>query len=315
MLIRRIGWLGLSLGITLGTLLGATGCKARDLVPLAEGTWEHLYRPVPSGATEVTFLAFGDFGTGSGDQLRVAEAMERECGAGSCAFALLLGDNIYENGVDSVEDEQWESKFEAPYAGLGAMDFWAILGNHDWRGNPQAQIDYTLRSERWRMPAAQYSIPGLPEWLTLHGLDTDTIKNAEEYREPAAAAARDALCGKPGWRLMFGHHPLHSSGHHGGDPDVRATMEPVIRDCGVAAYFSGHDHHQEHIAAEGYEQFVQGAGAKLRPVDQGTPGQVFAASTLGFAVVRATPNSLQVSFKDEDGRLIYEWSAGALAGR
>src|SRR5690606_35683257 len=104
----------------------------------------------------------------------------------------------------------------------------------------------------------QYSIPGMPEWLTIHTVDTDSIKNDKSIRKIQPELAKKALCGKPGWRILFGLHALHSSGAHGADKTNRKVLEPVITDCGVQAYFSGHDHHQEHTNAGSYQHFIQG---------------------------------------------------------
>ena len=67
----------------------------------------------------VRFIAMGDGGEGNGTQLQVAQAIKAECDArGGCMFALYLGDNIYNTGVDSAMDSQFQSKFEVPYMDL-----------------------------------------------------------------------------------------------------------------------------------------------------------------------------------------------------
>lgn len=50
------------------------------------------------------FIAVGDVGSGSPDQYKVAEAMKNKCNSDGCDFVLLLGDNIYNDGVDSIAD-------------------------------------------------------------------------------------------------------------------------------------------------------------------------------------------------------------------
>ena len=68
-------------------------------------------------------------------------------------FILGLGDNIYPDGVKSVKDPQFKTKFEIPYSGLKRdLFFFQTLGNHDYRGNILSQIKYTNHSERWKMP-------------------------------------------------------------------------------------------------------------------------------------------------------------------
>ena len=83
---------------------------------------------VPDGA--VSFIAIGDTGTGEEKQYKVAAAMKEVCDELGCDFALGLGDNIYETGVDSVDDVQFIDKFEKPYADVD-FPFYMTLGNHD----------------------------------------------------------------------------------------------------------------------------------------------------------------------------------------
>jgi tartrate-resistant acid phosphatase type 5 len=40
-------------------------------------------------------------------------------------------DNFYDEGVDSLDDEQFQTKFELPYADID-FPFWVVLGNHDY---------------------------------------------------------------------------------------------------------------------------------------------------------------------------------------
>lgn len=35
------------------------------------------------------------------------------------------------------------------------------------------------------------------------------------------------------WKLVIGHHPVHSSGHHGSTPELLHTLDPVLRRHGV----------------------------------------------------------------------------------
>jgi tartrate-resistant acid phosphatase type 5 len=268
---------------------------------------------------EYTLLVFGDGGSGNATQRRVAAAMAQACAEAGCDAALVLGDLIYPSGVRAVDDRKFATHFEAPYAVLGPFPFWMAPGNHDHRGSVEAQVAYgrSGRSERWRMPAAHYAVAGLPSWLHVYSLDTEPI---DEQRAESVQAdeARAALCGKPGWRLLMGHHPIYSNGRHGDNDAIGRYLADVIRDCDVHAYFAGHDHHQEHIAAPLLDQFVQGAATKLRRVrtrrypeaEQLT--QRFARSTLGFAIAAFTARTMEVRFFDAtDGRaeVIYRCEA------
>lgn len=278
-------------------------------VPFAQAGFDEVPISDHRHKAQVTVLLFGDSGTGEEAQYEVGRTMADVCQRKRCDLALGMGDNFYMFGVTSVSDTKFETHFEMPYLRFGRFDFWMTLGNHDYLGNVPAQIANTRFSEMWRMPARHYAVPRLPEWLHFYGIDTNIAG------WPQANAIRDRFCGKPGWKALFGHHPIFSNGGHGDQPFVWREYGAVMQDCGVQFYFAGHDHHQEHITGNGFEQLIQGAAAKQRAVKTAPyrPGdrkwQRFARETLGFGIARFTPAHVQVWYYDSAGRMIYEWSA------
>jgi tartrate-resistant acid phosphatase type 5 len=260
--------------------------------------------------TRVTVLLFGDSGTGSEEQYKVGRAMAETCRKKRCDLAIGMGDNFYDFGVHSLSDTKFETHFEMPYLGFGRFDFWMTLGNHDYFGSVSAQIANTRYSDMWRMPARHYAVPKLPEWLALYALDTNIDGT------PQANAIRRRFCGKPGWKGIFGHHPVYSNGGHGDQDFIWEDYGQVMKDCGIQFYFGGHDHHQEHITGDGFELILQGAAGKLRDVKTVPyqPGdkkwQRFGRKVLGFGIASFTPDRVDVEFYDDDGTSIYEWESG-----
>lgn len=124
---------------------------------------------------QVQFIAMGDSGSGSAGHYAVGEAMatvcaEKELTDGPCQFVLGFGDNIYEDGVNSVDDIQFEDKFEKPFEPVGEIPFYMVLGNHDntayiggdgannERGEFQVEYGLSGKSPRWKMPARYYAV-------------------------------------------------------------------------------------------------------------------------------------------------------------
>jgi Calcineurin-like phosphoesterase len=273
--------------------------------------------------SRVIFLVFGDSGTGESGQARVGQAMYQTCRARGCDFALLLGDALYENGIE-VDDRmdagrsrdaikgQFRTKFEQPYEAfhqLPGFRFWVALGNHDYRRNALASlVDYASLSDLWGLPAFNYEVPRLPAWLQIHAIHTDADVR-RDLNGIQVEAIRQRLCAESPsarWRFAFGHHPVFSSGHHRGDGNerrVRALLvEPLFRPCGVHAYFAGHAHHQEHLTAPGFEQVVQGAAARLRgnnrPDGRSLARQRYFSRSFGFAIVEVDAERLRLDFYD-----------------
>jgi hypothetical protein len=287
--------------------LFSTGC----LQPIATQALLPRLHPRDPDRKEVKFVALGDMGEGGSAQTYVAQAMYSVCQREGCDFVLGLGDNIYPRSVHSVHDPSFQEKFEQPYSRFQGIDFWMILGNHDWKNlltGAQAEIDYTLQSERWRLPHSHYEIPFLPLWLHIYGVDTSLIEAVVDVHQLQSAQA--ALCHQPGWRLLFGHYPTRSTGAdgHGGSWFVRGALETLIRTCHIHVYFAGHDHHQAHLDLGWYQEIIEGAGgADLAPVRVGDLQQRFGNATHGFAWVRVTEERLAIRFYDVNQTVLYAW--------
>lgn len=267
-------------------------------------------------ARSVTFAVMGDMGRGTADQRRVGQAMATACATAGCRFAIAVGDNLYD-GPTSLDDPRFRSWFVEPYAGLD-LPVWLSLGNHDWYGDPAVEIAYTDRARRqakgpyWFMPGPNYAVPLLPAWLDLLAIDTNSIhsellQGVEAQRAWLNHAVPSGAAAKGRWTLLFGHHPYRSSGAHGDDVIVERFLAPWLQTGAIDAGFFGHDHHQEHYAAQETELFIQGAGSEVRTLRFDMEGRRCAdasrrdcsrwkALDLGFSVVTVTPERLEVVF-------------------
>lgn len=223
--------------------------------------------------SQVGFVFFGDGGLGDTGQYRVAEAVGRFCATQPCDFGALLGDNIYPDGVSSLDDPQWQRKFEAPYASLD-MVFRPALGNHDHHGDPQAQVEYSAVSDRWDMPASYYGFELGPAAFFV--LDTERM-SWRQRRWLARGLRRSSAT----WNVVYGHHPLLSYGQHGPERSLRRRIGCVV-ERHADFYLAGHDHDQQVLEDGSTVHVVMGSGGvKTRPVSSG-PETQFAVSAKGF---------------------------------
>ncbi len=272
------------------------------------------------------FVALGDAGEGNDTQYRVADVIKTVCDAQGCDFALYLGDNFYDTGVEGPEDDQFETKFELPYAELD-FPFYVVLGNHDYGGDGAGyefwkgdyQVEYTAYSDKWTLPNAFYSHE-LGE-LELFGLDTNTIfwgfGDEQAAWLPGALATSDAR-----WKIAFGHHCYLSNGQHGNAGEYEgfewlpvangAAVEEFVdaNVCGQAdVYFAGHDHLREWMGEScGTEFIVSGAGAKTTDlVGRGNTTE-FESDVAGFVWVELRGDTATVQFWDENGNKDHEGS-------
>ena len=105
-------------------------------------------------------ILVGDTGSGNNDQYKVAESMTRLIQKKpKIQSVLIVGDNIYPSGCYSVDDPQFNEKFQKPYENIN-LPFYLCLGNHDYgtmiSNYTQSQIDYTVSKKnidhKWNMP-------------------------------------------------------------------------------------------------------------------------------------------------------------------
>jgi hypothetical protein len=279
----------------------------------------------------VRFVAFGDTGEGNESQYAVGQAMAALCAEKGCDFGLLLGDNFYDSGVDGVDDPQWQEKFEMPYEDID-FPIYATLGNHDYGGNgigvdfdtkkAQYQIDYTKKSQIWKLPAKYHSfkLENAEFWdLDTNQIMTDPINGDAGPQQ--AWLAKGLAASTATWKIAFGHHPYISNGDHGnagayenleGIPlpfvtgkSVKEFMEETV--CGkVDVYLCGHDHNLQWLNPKcGTEFIVSGAGSKSEGLPGKNPAAFGMPETEGFLWVEIKDNSFTGVFYDETGKELF----------
>lgn len=256
---------------------------------------------------EISLLVVGDTGLPSEQRAEVVAAMQKQSADGSVDGVVMVGDNFYEKGVNSVSDSRFESDFERLFDPQHFdCPFYVVLGNHDHKGNVQAQIDYTDRSDRWRMPGRHYKARQQSETTTvdLFMIDTDPIHEGE----PGADAQlqwldRELSRSDATWKIVVGHHPCLSGGEHGRSELVSQHLAPLLTKHRVSLYLSGHDHDLQLLdSGEGWHQVVSGSGSKLRSTSW-TGETKFASAAPGFTWLLIREHHLTVTFFGSDKRL------------
>lgn len=250
----------------------------------------------------IRVLAFGDFGTGSDEQRKLAAAMLRVHQATPFDFGLTLGDNFYGEGMLSPLDARWHTWWEDLYAPLG-IEFYATLGNHDWYGadSPAAEILYTQQSRTWNMPAPYYTFTsGSAQFFAL---DTNEVSDAQ-----LRWLANELSVSRARWKIVYGHHPIISDAPRGDNQTLKEKLLPILKGR-ADVYLTGHEHNLQHLKPEGNLHFfiVGGGGQKL---DKFTASEctLFARRDYGFSVLEANQNQLKIRFIGADGNQLYEYA-------
>ncbi|AUB34731.1 3',5'-cyclic AMP phosphodiesterase CpdA [Nostoc flagelliforme CCNUN1] len=239
------------------------------------------------------FVSVADTGTGAKGQYAVARAMNAYHKRNPYDLVVLAGDNIYNNG----EIEKIGAVFERPYQALLKLGvkFQACLGNHDIRtenGDPQVKYaGFNMKGRYYTFKRNQVQFFAL-----------DTNSNAD-WKNQLSWLEKELSLSKAPWKVVFGHHPIYSSGHYGVNQSFIKIFTPLFQKYGVQLYINGHDHTYERTRAiNGTTYLVTGAGAGTRPIGR-SEWTEYSAEKLSFASYEVYKDRIEVSAIATDNRV------------
>lgn len=271
------------------------------------------------------FYVANDLGrNGYYDQKPIAELMGimgEEIGP---EFVLATGDVHHFEGVRSVDDPLWMTNYELIYSHPELMiDWFPVLGNHEYRGNTQAVLDYTGVSRRWSMPARYYTKPFEDDGTTLRVVWIDTAPMIDKYRNESEtypdACKQDyekqlawidsvLTVAKEDWVIVAGHHPIYAETpkDESERTDMQNRLDPVLRKHKVDMYIGGHIHNFQHIRVNGSDiDYITNSSASLSRKVQPIEGTVFCNPEPGFSIVSADKKALVLRMIDKKGNVLH----------
>jgi tartrate-resistant acid phosphatase type 5 len=262
------------------------------------------------------FISIADWGCPGVIQHRVAAAMAKEKNA---KFVIAVGDNFYEDGVESTRDILWTRVWKNVYHQL---PWYVCLGNHDYRKNPDAQIEYSKLDENWIMPNLYYNfIKQLEDgsrcnfiMIDTQHLDDKSPISKKDVCHKHMLWLKDALKNNTcEWVIVCGHAPLYSVGIHGGNSCLRSKLNPLFQKHGVDMYISGHNHNIEHtITNYDMHHIVTGTASKTRPVHYVSRNTIFSTDAPGYtkhSFVKTNDRmSLVTEMKDTRGQMMHRFT-------
>ena len=275
---------------------------------------------------DISFFLANDLGrNGYYDQKPIAElmgVMAEEIGP-ECVLA--AGDVHHFDGVQSIHDPLWMTNYELIYSHPELMIDWLpTLGNHEYRGNTQAVMDYSDVSRRWEMPARYYTRVYEEEGTTVRIVMVDTTPLMSKYREenqkyPEAClqdnekqlAWVDSVLNvaKEDWVMVVGHHPIYAetSKDESERLDMQNTLGKVLRKYPkVTMYLCGHIHNFQHIRVPGSSiDYVVNSSASLSRKVKPIKETLFCSPEAGFSVIAADKKELCLHMIDKEGKVLY----------
>ncbi len=219
--------------------------------------------PYQSNEDSLHFLVVGNQGRGNKEQENVANGMNFYClNVKECQFIIGVGNNFYEYGVQNTLDTQFQSKFESIYkqSALKDLKWYLTLGNKDYGGNTQAQIDYSLfnNNTNWIMPNYYYSFKKqsrlgkfnvtfvMTDTTPLCETDTNvlnvtTLNERKKTNNKQLEFIENVMKDGNEMKIVVGHHPIYSVGESRGNEVLRNLLEPLLHKHKIKLHLSGHD--------------------------------------------------------------------------
>lgn len=238
---------------------------------------------------------------------------------------LALGDVHHFEGVASVNDPLWLTNFELIYDHPELMIPWyPVLGNHEYRGNTQAVLDYAHVSRRWCMPSRYYSLRFEDDGITVRVIMLDTTPLIDKYRNDSItypdAHLQDAdaqlawleaelAAATEDWVIVTGHHPVYADTpkDESERTDMQARVGEILRRHRVDFYICGHIHNFQHIRPAGQKvDYVVNSSASLsRTKVKAVEGAQFISGEAGFARLTATATTLTLDLINAEGKTLH----------
>ena len=270
----------------------------------------------------VTFFIISDWGwNGNAEEDSVANQMENQFSKLKPKFIVTAGDNFQYLGVTSITDSLWKINYENVFSkNLLSIPWYATLGNHDYNGNVDAQIQYTSINKNWIMPSRYYTftkntingssiqfiVLDTQDFILKYNSLTDT-SNAKNIKQIQwlKQTLTDSKCK---WKIVIGHHPILSAGLHGNTKEMYTIIKPILEYYNVDFYICGHDHDFEHaqIQNKNTEYVVTGTGGNARSIKRNAQ-TIFCLSTNGFTNMSITDKSAEFDFINCDGQKVYSY--------
>lgn len=261
---------------------------------VAEYADDFRTRLAAGDATPFSFVAYGDSASPSPAGFRAVQARINQIDP---AFAVLLGDNVYDVGSHAESDSRFDPDVnpEAAVWMAGHIDYLG-LGNHDVAtasGLPSEQ-NYSVP-----IPVAGVTSPAAPpaserpehsyswDYGSVHFVtfDTNSLSSASRLDGLLDWVVADLAASNATWKIVYGHHPLAGVPDKPESPGGNYYQQVVnrLKAAGADLFMTGHSHtyswtypltgqvegvatfadHGEHDhfhAGEGLPQLVSGVG-------------------------------------------------------
>lgn len=281
-------------------------------------------------AEEYIFVIADAGRNGSFDQREVANVFNIYADSIEPACVLNCGDMFHYDGVQSLQDPLWMTNFELLYsAGELQCPWWGVLGNHEYRGNTQAVLDYTNVSRRWNVPERYYArtfevneetkdsvmiifIDSAP-LIDKYHIESEKYPDAKEQDADAQVAwiEKTLAASSAKWKIAVCHHPIYSYSKK--DISETEQMQQRVADLfekySVDMSLSGHVHTFQHLNPTGAKtEYFVSPSAGLGRAPMSGEFTTFNYEGTGFLVLGLDADVLSLTMINKTGEAVYSYS-------
>lgn len=255
--------------LRIGTLLPDTKYYytiGGSLFTLQSGT-DNRFTTLPPGNTarKLRFVALGDCGNNSANQVNVKNTLLNYTGSNDIDAMILLGDNAYNFGTDAEYQTNFFDvykndllKFYKLYPAPGNHDYGNTSGNTGLRNMPY-HLNFTVPQygEAGGVPSGvntYYSFNvGSVHFISLDSYGMDDANTTKMYDTLGAQATwlkADLAANTKRWTVVYFHHPPYTKTSHTSDTEldlvaIRENFIRILERYGVDLVLCGHSHGYE----------------------------------------------------------------------
>lgn len=266
---------------------------------------------------EINFISYGDWGHKNIHQKQVADQIYNFTQKYDSKFNIVLGDNFYETGVESIEDKKWKEVYKDVYKNNNP--WFSILGNHDYYGNASAEILYTGKDNRWIMPSNNYVM--IYKNIKFIMIDTQLLDTQCTYIQDNITNniikyyiynfIENELKNGNQYKIIAGHAGIYGAGEHGNCYELEKYLLPLLEKYNVSTYLHGHEHLLQHNKINNINFFGCGTASKVSKTEKINFESEYTQkyfNKYGFCLHTIRNNNIINRFIDKNGNIIYEYT-------
>ena len=275
----------------------------------------------------IHLFVFGDTGTGTENQQLVANIVDDYHLQFPLDGIIHTGDVFYPSGIQSLSDTNIQYKFNDIYQPLNIFNipWYFVAGNHDYDGSISALLDFADSQPQFNYPKRYYSAQlkdkNSEVNVTLLAADTTPFTQQPIQLEQLAwlnnqlidhqlnnhqlnnhRLSNHRLNNEQSTTIVFGHHPIRSSGAHGDTEVLKTNFLSLLQHYQVPLYLSGHEHSLEYLYNTlKPHMLVSGAGGQnLRDI-KCQQNSLYSAKLFGGFALYVTNDKIKVIVVNELG--------------